>query len=1080
VRAHDAAGNQSGNSNTVTRTGQTGDQTAPTAPSNLAVATPTSGTVKLTWTASTDNVGVTSYVVYRNGAIDTSVSGSTLTYSESQPDTAAVTYYVVAKDAAGNQSQPSNTVTRTGTGGGTNLAVGRPITGTANTYIYVPTNANDNDLTTYFEGSSYPTQATVSLLGNATLSSVVVKLNPDASWGPRTQTIAVLGQPQSGGSFVTLAAAQSYAFSPSTGNSVTIPVSGQYQNIELSITSNSRAPGGQVAEFQISGTPAPNPDLTPTAISWTPASPIETDAISVSITVKNVGTASSVASSVNVYLGNTKVGTSSVPALAAGAQTVVATNIGTQTAGSYAVTAKVDESNTLVELNDSNNNLTGATNLVVQPVQSADLVGSTSWNPGNPSAGQSVAFTVQLKNQGNISTSSGSHGVTATIADSTGATVKTLTGSYTGALAAGASQNVSVGSWTAVNGKYTVTTVVAVDSAELSVKQTNNTSTTNLFVGQGANMPYDNYEAEAGTYGAGAILDGPNRTIGDLGGEASGREAVSLNTTGSFVQWTSRESSNTFVVRFSIPDSSGGGGITSTLDLYVNGNLVQPLSLTSHFAWLYGAETGPGNSPGAGGPRHIYDEASFVLPATYNAGSTFKLQKDSSNGSQYAIDFMQLEQATPVANPDSTHYVVPTGFDQASVQAALDKVRMDTTGTLTGVYLPAGQYPVTQKFTIYQRGVAVVGAGPWFTQFVVPVSMENTDAGWSLQSGASGSTFRGFAWFGNFDQRIDGPGHTWDLRDQSNITIDNVWIEHTVVGVWGAAGVSNSHFTNMRIRDTYADGINLSNHSTGNVISNDEARATGDDSFALFAANDQEGGNNENNTIQNVTALFPWRAGGRRGDLRRRQQHDFELLRRRHPHLLGPDDQFAELRLRVPGVHAPDDQLLELLAGSRRRPFLGRSGIRCDLGVQRHATVPGHQIHRCDDHQPDVLRHHVPDGLLIAFDTALPGDRHHLHQHDDHRCAAQWRRVRREVRLRHLGEPVARSGAGSGGRFGHVQRPDRKQQLYRYRKHDLDIHHHRALNGRHDSDIGRRREVTLPAASPSIFGYGALCQLRPV
>jgi len=60
--------------------------------------------------------------------------------------------------------------------------------------------------------------------------------------------------------------------------------------------------------------------------------------------------------------------------------------------------------------------------------------------------------------------------------------------------------------------------------------------------------------------------------------------------------------------------------------------------------------------------------------------------------------------------------------------------------------------------------------------------MENTDAGWSLQSGASGSTFRGFAWFGNYDLRQDGPGHTWDLADQSNITIDNVWIEHTVVG----------------------------------------------------------------------------------------------------------------------------------------------------------------------------------------------------------------------------------------------------------------------------------------------------------
>ncbi len=500
---------------------------------------------------------------------------------------------------------------------------------------------------------------------------------------------------------------------------------------------------------------------------------------------------------------------------------------------------------------------------MVAPIQSADLIGNTSWTPTNPSAGNNVAFTVQLKNQGNVATSSGAHGVTVTVINSSNATVATLTGSYTGALAAGATQNVSVGSWTAVNGNYSVKTVVAVDSAEQTVKQANNTSTTSLFVGLGANMPYDNYEAEAGTVGGGATVLAPNRTIGDLAGEASGRQAVDLTATGQSVSWVSRESTNTFVVRFAMPDSSGGGGTTGTLDLYINGNLVQPLSLTSHFAWLYGAETGPGNSPSAGSPRHIYDEASFVLPATYAAGSTIKLQKDAANSAPYySIDFMQLELATPVANPDPVHYTVPTGFDQASVQAALDKVRMDTTGTLTGVYLPAGQYSVSQKFTIYQKAVAVVGAGPWFTQFVVPASMEDTDAGWSLQSGASGSTFRGFAWFGNFDQRIDGPGHTWDLRDQSNITIDNVWIEHTVVGVWGAAGVTNSTFTNMRIRDTYADGINLSNHSTGNLISNDEARATGDDSFALFAANDQEAGNNENNTIQNVTALFPWRAAG--------------------------------------------------------------------------------------------------------------------------------------------------------------------------------------------------------------------------
>ncbi|GIH17499.1 discoidin domain-containing protein [Rugosimonospora africana] len=867
VRAHDAAGNQSGNSNSVTRTGQSGGDTqAPTAPSNLAYTQPASGQIRLAWGASTDNVGVTGYDVYRDGSLITTVGGTTLTYTDSQPDTATVSYYVKAHDAANNQSVASNTVTRTGSGGGggSNLAVGKPITGTANTYVFVPANANDNDLTTYFEGSTYPSQLTVKLGANADVNTVVVKLNPDSAWGTRTQTIQVLGREQSATTFTTLSASQTYTFNPATGNSVSIPVSARVADVELSITSNSGAPGGQVAEFQVIGTPAPNPDLTVTGSSWTPASPVETDSITASATVKNAGNASSGATNVNFYLGTTKVGTASVGGLAAGASSTVSASIGTQTAGTYQLTAKVDESNSVIEQNDGNNSYTNPTNLVVTPVQSSDLVGSVAWTPGNPAAGNSVAFTVTVKNQGTVATASGSHAVTLTVVDtSNNSTVKTLTGSFSGALASGASTNVSMGSWTAVNGRYNVHVVLAVDTNELSVKQGNNTSDTAMFVGQGANMPYDTYEAESGTVGGGATVVGPNRTIGDVAGEASGRKAVTLNSTGSYVQWTSRASTNTLVVRFSIPDASGGGGITSSLDLYVNGTLVQPLSLSSHFAWLYGAETGPGNSPGSGSPRHIYDEAHFLLPSSYQAGSTIKLQKDASNTAQYyAIDFISLEQTAPVANPDSAHLTVPAGFTQQDVQNALDKVRMDSTGTLTGVYLPAGQYSVSGKLLVYGKPVKVVGAGVWYTQFNAPANQENTDADWDLQSGASGSSFTGFAWFGNYDSRIDGPGHTWDLRNMSNITIDNVWIEHQVVGVWGAAAVMNSTFTNLRIRDLYADGINLTNGSQGNVISNDEARSTGDDSFALFAALDQNSGDLKNNTIQNVTALTPWRAAG--------------------------------------------------------------------------------------------------------------------------------------------------------------------------------------------------------------------------
>jgi hypothetical protein len=861
VRAHDAAGNQSGNSNSVTRTAQTGDQQAPTAPTNLAVTTPTPGQVKLTWGAATDNVGVTSYVVFRNGAVAATVTGTTLTFTEAQPDTSTLTYFVVAKDANGNQSANSNTVTRQGTGGSTtNLAIGKPTTGSPNTFTFVATNVNDGDLTTYFEGSSYPTTSTVKLGANADLTSVAVALNPDPSWGTRTQTIAVLGREQSASAFTTLVPAQAYTFNPATGNKVTIPVSARAADVELSITSNTGAPGGQIAEFQIFGTPSPNPDLTITGSSATPAAPVETDPITLSATVRNSGTAASAASSVNFYLGTTKVASAPVGALAAGASQTVTASAGTQTAGTYQFTAKVDEANTVIELNDANNNFTNPTALVVAPVQSSDLVASSvTWTPNNPSAGSTVNFSVALKNQGTVASAAGAHGITLTLIDSANTTVKTLTGTFTGSLAPGATANVSMGSWLAVNGKYTVKTVIAVDTNELSVKQANNTATTSLFVGQGANMPYDAYEAEAGTIGGGAAIIGPNRTIGDLAGEASGRKAVTLNSTGSFVQWTSREATNTFVVRFSIPDASGGDGITSSLDLYVNNTLVQPLSLTSHYEWLYGDETAPGNSPSAGGPRHIYDEASFMLPSSFPQGSVIKLQKDAANTSQYAIDFMNLEQVAPIANPNPAAFVTPTGTDQQSVQNALTRAATDTTGTIQGVYLPAGQYQTSSKFQVSGKAIKVLGAGPWFTQFSSPSGLSNTDNGFSVQASANGSTFSGFAFFGNYTSRIDGPGKVFDITDVANLTITNIWVEHTIVAIWGTH-VSGLNVSDLRIRDTFADGINLNNGSQNNTVSNSEARSTGDDSFAIFAAQDHNSADLTGNVFENLSAILPWRA----------------------------------------------------------------------------------------------------------------------------------------------------------------------------------------------------------------------------
>ncbi len=833
----------------------TGDTQAPGAPGGLAYTQPAGGQIRLAWTASTDNVGVTGYEVYANGALRTTVPGGTLTWTDNQPASATVAYFVKARDAAGNVSAASNTVTRTGTTPpGGNLAVGKPIEASSAVHTFVAANANDNDVATYWEGSAYPANLTVKLGANATTQSVVVKLNPAGAWGARTQTFAVLGREQNATSFSTLVASATYRFDPASGNTVTVPVSATAADVRLSFTANTGAPSGQVAEFQVIGVPAPNPDLTVTGMAFTPAAPVETDAVTLSATVRNAGTAGSPASTVAFYLGATRVGTAPVGALAAGGSATVTLNVGARSAGSYPLKAVVDEAGTVVEQNDANNEYTHPASLVVTPVASSDLVASVvTWSPGNPAAGSTVTFSVTIRNQGTQASTSGAHGITLTLLNDTGATVRTLTGSYTGTLAAGASSPaISLGTWTAVNGRYTVRVALAADGNELPVKQANNTSDRPLFVGRGANMPYDMYEAEDGQTGGGAQVVGPNRTVGDLAGEASGRRAVTLNATGAYVQWTTKAATNTLVARFSIPD-----GTTSSINVYVNNQLNRTLPLTSKFAWLYGDETNPQNS--GTGPRHIYDEANIMLTGSFPAGSTIKLQKDAANSGAIAIDFINTEQVSALPNPDPARYVVPTGFDHQSVQNALDTARQDS--TKIGVYLPAGDYQTANKFQVYGKALRVVGAGPWYTRFHTPSTQSETDAGFRADATANGSTFANFAFFGNYTIRIDGPGKVFDLANVADITIDNIWAEHTVCLYWGA-NTDRMKITNSRIRNMFADGVNMTNGSTDNLVDNNDARATGDDSFALFSAIDAGGSDEINNVYSNLSSTLTWRAAG--------------------------------------------------------------------------------------------------------------------------------------------------------------------------------------------------------------------------
>lgn len=110
VIASDAAGNLSPASNTASAT-TPADTAAPSVPTNLAANAPNSTTVILSWAASTDNVEVVGYKVYRDGAPTpiATVTGTSLT-DVGLAVGSTHSYVVTAVDAANNQSAASTPI----------------------------------------------------------------------------------------------------------------------------------------------------------------------------------------------------------------------------------------------------------------------------------------------------------------------------------------------------------------------------------------------------------------------------------------------------------------------------------------------------------------------------------------------------------------------------------------------------------------------------------------------------------------------------------------------------------------------------------------------------------------------------------------------------------------------------------------------------------------------------------------------------------------------------------------------------------------------------------------------------------
>src|SRR5881392_2142438 len=217
------------NSNPVTVTVSNGpppDTAPPSVPTGLTASAVSSSQINLSWTASSDNVGVSGYRVYRNGTQIATTSATSFANTGLSPST-TYSYTVAAYDAAGNlsaQSSPASATTPAPPDTTPPTVTINQAAGQAD-----PTNSSPINFTAVFSKPvSGFTGAGVTISGTAGGTKTAT-----VSGGPTIYTVAVSGMTTSGTVIATIAAGMATdaagngnTASTSTDNSVTFtPVS---------------------------------------------------------------------------------------------------------------------------------------------------------------------------------------------------------------------------------------------------------------------------------------------------------------------------------------------------------------------------------------------------------------------------------------------------------------------------------------------------------------------------------------------------------------------------------------------------------------------------------------------------------------------------------------------------------------------------------------------------------------------------------------------------------------------------------------------------------------------------------------
>jgi hypothetical protein len=383
----------------------------------------------------------------------------------------------------------------------------------------------------------------------------------------------------------------------------------------------------------------------------------------------------------------------------------------------------------------------------------------------------------------------------------------------------------------------------------------------------GADMPWITYEAE-GMKTTGVVL-GPKYDPNVVESESSGQKCVKLAATGEYVEFTAGANANALVVRYSLPDSEEGGGTRAGLDLYVNGQKVRTLALTSTYSWLYG--TYPfSNQPARGKPRNFYDEIR-VKGLAISRNDAIRLQRPDADVAYCIVDLVDLENVpAPLPAPANSLSVLDFGADQSGVADATGALRncvAEAQKQKRTIWVPAGDYKLTGEILV-PSSVTIQGAGMWHTNFVGDPTLYGQSAR-RVRFKLAGSHIHlaDFSVIGRLNYRDDSePNDGIVSAGCADSAVSRIWLEHTKVGIWVYNGV-NLSIGGCRLRNLIADGINLCVGTSGTVIENCTARGTGDDCFAIWpAASDQgfigQGPRSGHNVIRRCTGQLTFLANG--------------------------------------------------------------------------------------------------------------------------------------------------------------------------------------------------------------------------